>query len=149
MVLKFYINIKCKLFSISGINGLLTVGCFKESELTCSYFLPRSGRGNVGHENSPYLTPEISPPTPTHQDILISRIIIIVLIILKIVLMAAIIAQISLQAAKRRGETVEKIPIEKSNAYLPPFDRHFQAEDHNLFTKRSVLILESFIFTEC
>ena len=40
--------------------------------------------------------------------------------------MAAIIAQISLQAAKRRRETFKRIPIEKSNAVLPPFDQHFE-----------------------
>ena len=50
--------------------------------------------------------------------------------------MAAIIAQISLQAAKRRRETFKKIPIEKSNAFIPPFDSHFQAKNHNVFTKR-------------
>ena len=50
--------------------------------------------------------------------------------------MAAIIAQISLQAAKRRRETFKRIPIEKSNAILPPFDQHFEPKKHNVFTKR-------------
>ena len=50
--------------------------------------------------------------------------------------MAAIIAQISLQAAKRRRDTFKRIPIEKSNAFLPPFDQHFEPKKHNVFTKR-------------
>ena len=50
--------------------------------------------------------------------------------------MAAIIAQISLQAANRRRDQTKRIPIEKSNVKLPPFDTHFQPERHNTYTVR-------------
>ena len=58
--------------------------------------------------------------------------------------MAAIIAQISLQAAKRwRGFLTKKIPIEKSKYKLPPFDTHFDAEKHNAYTIRFDTILST------
>ena len=51
--------------------------------------------------------------------------------------MAAIIAQISLQAAKRRrGLLTKKIPVEKSTYKLPPFDAHFDPEKHNPYIMR-------------
>ena len=56
--------------------------------------------------------------------------------------MAAIIAQISLQAAKRRrGLLGKKIPIEKSIYQLPPFDRTFDRDKHNSYTVRRACLV--------